>query len=85
MTTAAATANAPSPAALTRWEYVTVLVVAAGFEDAEGVESYHTIMNEYGRQGWELVGVTSDPGKSVGGWVAVFAFKRPVACGTSGG
>ena len=38
MTTSAAPADARR---LTRWEYVTVPVVAAGFEDAAGIENYH--------------------------------------------
>jgi hypothetical protein len=50
--------------------------VAAGFEDAAGVENYTAILNEYGQQGWELVGVASYPGKSVEGWIAVLFFKR---------
>ena len=65
-----------------RWEYVTVPLVAAGFEDAAGIEGYHGILNEYGSKGWELVGVTSYPGKSVEGWVAVLFLKRPAAGAT---
>lgn len=76
-TTSAATAEAPPPATLTRWEYLTVPVVAAGFEDARGLEDYHAILNEYGGLGWELAGVTSFPGRAVGGWVVLLAFKRP--------
>ena len=47
----AETAPAESPPAVPRWEYVTVPVVAAGFEDAAGVVNYHGILNEYGGQG----------------------------------
>ncbi len=65
------------PATVTRWEYVTVPVVAAGFEDAAGIDNYHGILNEYGGQGWELVGVTGHPGRTVEGWLAVLFFKRP--------
>ena len=66
---------------MTRWEYVTVPVVAAGFEDAAGIDNYHAIMNEYGQQGWELVGVTSYPGRMVEGSIVVLIFKRPLAEG----
>ena len=52
-----------SPLALTRWSYLTVPVVAAGFEDAAGVEGYHAILNEYGSQGWELVRRGQLPGQ----------------------
>jgi hypothetical protein len=66
---------------MTRWEYVTVPVVAAGFEDEDGIENYHAIMNEYGQQGWELAGVTSYPGRKVEGSIVVLVFKRPLAEG----
>ncbi|HVK14242.1 MAG TPA: hypothetical protein VM597_36210 [Gemmataceae bacterium] len=39
------------PPAAARWEYLTVPVVAAGFEDATGIEGYHEMLNEYGSQG----------------------------------
>ena len=77
MSTEPAVANSATPTTSARWEYVTVPVVAAGFEDAAGVGDYHAILNEYGGQGWELVGVTSYPGQAVEGWIVVFAFKRP--------
>jgi hypothetical protein len=70
------------PPTVTRWEYLAVPVVAAGFEDAAGIDGYHGILNDHGRDGWELVGVTGYPGKSVEGWVTVFCFKRPVAGAT---
>lgn len=85
MTTPAPQTELAPPATMTRWEYVTVPVVAAGFEDATGIEGYHGILNEYGNQGWELVGVTSYPGQAVGGWVVVLFFKRSVVGGPAGG
>ena len=54
-------------------------MVAAGFEDAAGVENYTAVLNDHGSQGWELVGVAGFPAKSVAGWVAVLFLKRPVA------
>jgi hypothetical protein len=66
---------------MTKWEYVTVPVVAAGFEDATGIENYHAIMNEYGLQGWELVGVVSYPGRMVEGIIVLLFFKRPLPTG----
>ena len=65
-----------TPPTVARWEYVTVPVLAAGFEDAAGIEGYHAILNQYGQLGWELAGVTSYPSQSVGGWIVVFGFKR---------
>ena len=47
------------------WEYQTAPVVAAGFEDAAGVENYHAILNEYGGEGWELVSAVASPGRTV--------------------
>jgi hypothetical protein len=66
---------------MTAWEYTSVPMVAAGFEDATGIENYHAIMNEYGRQGWELVGVTSYPGRMVEGTIVLLVFKRPLPAG----
>jgi hypothetical protein len=62
---------------MTRWEYVTIQVVAAGFEDPSGNENYHAILNEYGQQGWELVSVVRYTGRVVTGEILVLFFKRP--------
>ncbi len=62
---------------MTRWEYATVQVVAAGFEDPAGNENYNAILNEYGDQGWELVGTAAYTGRVVAGQVVVLFFKRP--------
>ena len=61
-----------------RWEYLTVPVVAAGFEDAAGIDGYHGILNDHGRDRWELVGVTSHPGRTVEGSIVVLFLKRPI-------
>jgi hypothetical protein len=62
---------------VTRWEYVTVLAVAAWFEDAAGDDNYHSIVKEHGGLGWELNAVRSYTGQTVGGWIVVLFFKRP--------
>ena len=64
---------------MTRWEYTTLQVVASGFEDEAEIENYQTILNQYGTEGWELVGVTNFQGRIVAGHVVVLFFKRPVA------
>ena len=66
------------PPAAARWEYLTVPVVAAGFEDAAGIAGYHGILNDHGRDRWELVGVTSHPGRTVEGSIVVLFLKRPI-------
>lgn len=64
---------------MTKWEYTTLQVVASGFEDEAENEQYHTIFNQYGAEGWELVGVTNFQGRIVAGNVVVLFFKRPLA------
>jgi hypothetical protein len=59
-----------------RWEYTTVQMVAAGFEDPDENDNYHTIMNQFGEQGWELVSAVSYPGKMVQAHIVVLFFKR---------
>ena len=63
---------------MTRWEYTTIQVVAAGFEDPGGNENYTAILNEYGEQGWELVASAGYAGRVVAGQVVVLFFKRPL-------
>ena len=46
---------------MTRWEYMTLQLVAAGFEDPAGTTTTTPIMNEYGQQGWELVSASATP------------------------
>jgi hypothetical protein len=59
-----------------RWEYTTVQMVAAGFEDPDENETYHTFLNQYGEEGWELVSAVSFPGKLVAAQLIVLFFKR---------
>jgi hypothetical protein len=56
--------SAPAAAA-TRWEYLTAPVL---------IHNTQAILNNFGRDGWELVTVTSGPhGEQLVAW-----FKRPV-------
>ena len=59
-----------------RWEYTTLQVVAAGFEDEDENANYQSIVNEYGSDGWELVSAVSYPGQMVAGSIIVMFFKR---------
>ena len=61
---------------MSRWEYVTLQVVASGFEDEEENANYHSILNEYGTEGWELISTASYPGQVVAGTIIVMFFKR---------
>lgn len=62
---------------MTRWEYTSLPVVAAGFEDADEISNYQTILNQYGDQGWELVSTVSYPSRTTNVDIVVFVFKRP--------
>jgi len=62
-----------------KWEYVTLPMVAAGFEDPDEIDNYQTILNQYGAQGWELVSAVAYPGKAIAGEIIVLIFKRPRA------
>jgi len=63
---------------VTKWDYTTVQMVAAGFEDPSGNENYQSLLNEYGQQGWELVSAVTYPGRVVAGDIVVLFFKRPL-------
>ena len=47
-----------------------------GFEDAAGVENYRAILNDHGRDGWELVSAVACPGRTVERTIIVLFFKR---------
>lgn len=61
-----------------RWEYITLQVVASGFEDEDENANYHLILNEYGGEGWELVSTASYPGQVIAGTIIVMFFKREI-------
>jgi hypothetical protein len=62
---------------MTRWDYTTLQMVASGFENASETETYQNIINQYGAEGWELVGVTQFAGRIIAGDIVVLFFKRP--------
>ena len=55
-----------------KWEYQTQIVTPSHFRP--GVDSYQTILNQFGEAGWELVSIFS-----VGPDAYMCVFKRPLA------
>ncbi len=54
-----------------RWEYQTQIVIPSHFRP--GVDSYQTLLNDFGSVGWELVNVIAVEPE---GYLCVF--KRPI-------